>query len=72
LRKKSQQSGKENVSSNTWSRQLGHDITPSSGPLSMEDAYIRGIHMEAPSGMLARDATWFVDQAGIMRGPAEV
>ena len=38
----------------------------------MEDAYVRGARVETPPGMLARDAAWLVDRAGVMRGPAEV
>ena len=72
MRKKSQQSGKENVSLNTWSRQLGHDIIPSLGPLSVEDVYIRGTRVETPPGVFAWDAAQLVDRAGIEWGPAEV
>ena len=38
----------------------------------MEDAYVRGARVETPPGMLARDAAWLVDRAGVMRGPTEV
>jgi hypothetical protein len=37
----------------------------------VEDAYVRGTSVEAPPGMLAWDATWLVDRAGIVRGPTE-
>ena len=38
----------------------------------MEDAYVRGTRVETPPGMLARDAAWLVDRAGVVRGAAEV
>ena len=38
----------------------------------MEDAYVRGTRVETPPGMLARDAAWLVDRAGVVRGTAEV
>ena len=72
MRKRSRQSGKENVSPNTQSWQPGRDITPSLGPLSVKDVYVRGTRMEALPGMLARDAAWLVDRAGIVWGSTEV
>jgi hypothetical protein len=72
LRKKSRQSGNENVSPNTWSWQPGCDITPLLGPLSMKDVYVRGAGVKAPPSVLTGDAAWLVDRAGVMRGAAKV
>ena len=72
MRKKNRQSGKENVRPNTRSWQPGRDITPSLGPSSVKDVYVRGARVETPPGMFARDAAWLVDRAGVMRGPTEV
>ena len=38
----------------------------------MEDAYVRGTRVETPPGMLARDAAWLIDRAGVVWGPTEV
>ena len=38
----------------------------------MEDVYIRGARVETPPSMLARDAAWLVNRAGVMGGPTEV
>ena len=72
MRKKNRQSGKENVRPNTRSRQPSRDITPSLGPSSVEDAYVRGARVETPPGVLARDAAWLVDRAGVMWGAAKI
>jgi hypothetical protein len=38
----------------------------------MEDAYVRGTRVETPPSVLAWDAAWLVDRAGVMQGPTEV
>ena len=38
----------------------------------MEDAYVRGARVETPPGVLARNAAWLVDRAGVVRGPTKV
>jgi hypothetical protein len=51
---------------------LGHDITPSLMSLGVKDVDIRWAGVEAPPGVLAWDAAWLVNLAGIMGGVAEV
>ena len=72
MRKRSQHFGNEKRSLNTRLWQPGCDITLSLGPLSVEDMYVRGAGMKAPSGMFVWDVAWLINGAGIMWGATEV
>jgi hypothetical protein len=56
----------------TQSQRPGCDITPSLTSLGVEDTDVRWAGVEAPPSMLAWDATWLVDLAGVVGGAAEV
>jgi hypothetical protein len=60
------------ISPITWSWRPGHDITPSLGPLGIEDMHVRWASVKAPPGMLMWNMTWLVDLAGIVWHAAEV